>query len=73
VLYRQGFVAQWTRARGYEPRSRGFESLLTRCHPEEILCLFRSLTDGIRRDFNAFSGKDNLLKNKVLRTVFSFI
>ncbi len=24
----QGCVAQWTRARGYEPRCRGFESLL---------------------------------------------
>lgn len=23
-----GLVAQWTRARGYEPRCRGFESLL---------------------------------------------
>ena len=27
----QGLVAQWTRARGYEPRCRGFESLLARC------------------------------------------
>ncbi len=25
-----GCVAQWTRARGYEPRCRGFESLLAR-------------------------------------------
>lgn len=24
----KGLVAQWTRARGYEPRCRGFESLL---------------------------------------------
>ena len=23
-----GLVAQWTRARGYEPRCRGFDSLL---------------------------------------------
>lgn len=23
-----GLIAQWTRARGYEPRSQGFESLL---------------------------------------------
>ena len=27
-LVSQGCVAQWTRARGYEPRCRGFESLL---------------------------------------------
>ena len=27
---RNGLVAQWTRARGYEPRCRGFESLLAR-------------------------------------------
>ena len=27
---RQGRVAQWTRARGYGPRCRGFESLLVR-------------------------------------------
>ena len=26
----QGLVAQWTRARGYEPRCQGFESLLAR-------------------------------------------
>ena len=26
----QGLVAQWTRARGYGPRCRGFESLLAR-------------------------------------------
>jgi hypothetical protein len=25
-----GLVAQWTRARGYGPRCRGFESLLAR-------------------------------------------
>ena len=25
-----GLVAQWTRARGYEPRCQGFESLLAR-------------------------------------------
>ena len=27
---KKGLVAQWTRARGYEPRCRGFESLLAR-------------------------------------------
>ena len=27
-FYRKGLVAQWTRACGYEPQSRGFESLL---------------------------------------------
>ena len=26
----EGLVAQWTRARGYELRSQGFESLLAR-------------------------------------------
>ena len=26
----KGLVAQWTRARGYEPRCQGFESLLAR-------------------------------------------
>ncbi|VXD18163.1 hypothetical protein PL8927_600291 [Planktothrix serta PCC 8927] len=30
VLNWQGLVAQWTRARGYGPRCRGFESLLAR-------------------------------------------
>ncbi|CUR31746.1 hypothetical protein PL9214291339 [Planktothrix tepida PCC 9214] len=30
VLTWQGLVAQWTRARGYGPRCRGFESLLAR-------------------------------------------
>ena len=29
-LVSQGCVAQWTRARGYGPRCRGFESLLAR-------------------------------------------
>ena len=28
LLSYYGLVAQWTRARGYEPRCRGFESLL---------------------------------------------
>ena len=28
--HEQGLVAQWTRARGYGPRCRGFESLLAR-------------------------------------------
>jgi hypothetical protein len=30
VLILDGLVAQWTRARGYGPRCRGFESLLAR-------------------------------------------
>ncbi len=30
MLILQGRVAQWTRVRGYEPRCRGFESLLAR-------------------------------------------
>lgn len=33
---RQGLVAQWTRARGYEPRSRGFKSLLAHCHQQVV-------------------------------------
>ena len=28
IYYYTGLVAQWTRARGYEPRCQGFESLL---------------------------------------------
>ena len=31
-MQRHGRVAQWTRARGYEPRSRGFKSLLAHGH-----------------------------------------
>ena len=31
-MQRHGRVAQWTRARGYEPRSRGFKSLLAHDH-----------------------------------------
>ena len=30
LIDKKGLVAQWTRARGYEPRCRGFESLLAR-------------------------------------------
>jgi hypothetical protein len=30
VAILSGLVAQWTRARGYEPRCQGFESLLAR-------------------------------------------
>jgi hypothetical protein len=30
ILILDGLVAQWTRARGYGPRCRGFESLLAR-------------------------------------------
>jgi len=31
----EGLVAQWTRARGYEPRCRGFESLLAQIYNKE--------------------------------------
>lgn len=27
IIFGNGLVAQWTRARGYEPRCQGFESL----------------------------------------------
>jgi hypothetical protein len=30
IFKKRGLVAQWTRARGYGPRCRGFESLLAR-------------------------------------------
>ncbi len=33
----QGRVAQWTRARGYGPRCRGFESLLARSYRDIVL------------------------------------
>ena len=36
-----GLVAQWIRARGYEPRCQGFESLLARYNK---LILFRNFT-----------------------------
>ena len=30
IFFRKELVAQWTRACGYEPQGRGFESLLAR-------------------------------------------
>ena len=33
----EGLVAQWTRARGYEPRCQGFESLLAQENMETLL------------------------------------
>ncbi len=38
-----GLVAQWTRARGYEPWCRGFESLLARKRVLRIFYLFLNL------------------------------
>jgi hypothetical protein len=38
IMYSQneGHVAQWTRACGYEPQSRGFESLLAQNKKDQI-------------------------------------
>ena len=43
-----GPVAQRIRARGYEPRCRGFESLLAHCHQEGILSTDQSRLGGHR-------------------------
>ncbi len=53
MRFGQGLVAQWTRARGYGPRCRGFESLLARLISKKakgkksVFCLFAF---GIKRD-----------------------
>ena len=38
AINKYGLVAQWTRARGYEPRCQGFESLLARTFFNYKLC-----------------------------------
>jgi hypothetical protein len=48
-LFRETYVlvAQWTRARGYEPRCRGFESLLA--HALKFDKIIHDLTANFRR------------------------
>jgi hypothetical protein len=41
MMMNDGLVAQWTRARGFGPRCRGFESLLARSLWGEFLSLTR--------------------------------
>ena len=41
MMWTDGLVAQWTRARGFGPRCRGFESLLARSLWGEFLSLTR--------------------------------
>lgn len=44
-LSNQGHVAQWTRACGYEPQSRGFESLLA----QKIETFFEKKRDKLKK------------------------
>ena len=51
---RFGLVAQWTRARGYELRCRGFESLLARTFHRKYFCRCGGIGRRARFRFSCF-------------------
>jgi hypothetical protein len=64
-----GLVAQWTRARGYGPRCRGFESLLARfqslTHIRSVLPLGQDIPEGGERFFNIHARQEKALFDRV--------